>query len=167
MHQADTLKQHFINVKFEVHFFQATPLPYEMMRLQSAITSVVSLMSISFPLAIRLVKQQILSSNPNTTALNNDLDRLTATIEDMNRAMANLNNESAVFSQMIETTEMVVPNINQDILTQLRQSVVNLSQVVLTLPSNMNALFSLVFTLKGLPKAVYQISMRKSACLVF
>ena len=128
-----------------------------MVRMQSVISELITMLSTSLPIAIRVVSGQLLTNNTNVTTLESDLDQLTKTIEELNRAMDNVQNETKTFSNMIEATEVVVPVFSKEILMKLRQSLVNLSQLMMSLPNNMHAMFSLIYNIKGwLTNKVYK-----------
>ena len=122
---------------------QATPLPTEVMKLQTSLNTVTYHLSKTIPITIK-----ILSSGPFGD-IKDDLDQLVININETNRAMDALQNQTNILQQIMDRTPTTSNVLDQQSLNQFQTSMVNLVEVLQKMPHIIPLISSLVFNQNG------------------
>ena len=86
----------------------------------------------------------------NSTIVSNDLNSLMTLIDDTNRAMDGLQNQTNAFAQDIETTPTKFNLFDKGVFNQLKGLLEMFAQILGSLPSGLESMASIAFNQKGI-----------------
>ena len=123
----------------------------EVLKFQSALTNYNILLAQSLPSTLRVVGSHMRTGRSDTVTLNADLQLMTNTVQNMNKAMDGVQSSAKNLNQMMDAIPAHQKQaVDNEVLRQLKTTVSEMPRIIMSLPSNIKTLVSVVLNMNGL-----------------